>query len=449
MSILKVARMGHPVLRAKAQALERAEIRKPPVQQLIDDMIETMIEYHGVGLAAPQVHEGRPALRRGRSNTRDDDSDDRDIEPVAIINPEIIPVGSDIVEGWEGCLSIPDIRGRVPRAREIKVRGARSEGRRHSSFGSTIFRPAWFSTRPTISTASCFSIGCGRSSPSPTLTNTRGTGPRIKSTALIFGASADGRAASLTELLQSSRRRLATVTVTVFHKEPRLSSIVAVPAAVPLFKTELADLRRAGLVSHPGGRGVLFSFSWTNLFVAAVPLLGGRRPRASAWATTGCTRTAGSRPTELFEYFLAICGTLTLEGGPIFWVATHRLHHQHSDQPLDPHTPRVSGFWAHIGLDSLRRGAPQRHRAACRATRPTSAKDPFYRWLTTYHWVPLTVLGFALLAVGGWPLVNWAIFLRVVVGLHATWLVNSATHMWGRRRFATQGRLANSGGSRC
>jgi hypothetical protein len=70
MSILKVARMGHPVLRAKAQALERAEIRKPPVQRLIDDMIETMIEYHGVGLAAPQVHEGRPDLRRGAEYAR-------------------------------------------------------------------------------------------------------------------------------------------------------------------------------------------------------------------------------------------------------------------------------------------------------------------------------------------------------------------------------------------
>src|SRR4029453_6485052 len=69
---------------------------------------------------------------------------------------------------------------------------------------------------------------------------------------------------------------------------------------------------------------------------------------------------------------------------------------------------------------------------------PPHARGPLYPWLTTYHWVPLTVLGFGLLAIGGWPLVNWAIFLRVVVGLHATWLGNAATHRWGRRRFATK-----------
>jgi peptide deformylase len=125
MSILKVARMGHPVLRAKAQALERAEIRKPPIQRLIDDMIETMIEYHGVGLAAPQVHE---PVRLFVAVLNTSDNDDADTEPVAIVNPQITPVGSDIVEGWEGCLSIPEIRGQVPRAREITVRGMDRNG---------------------------------------------------------------------------------------------------------------------------------------------------------------------------------------------------------------------------------------------------------------------------------------------------------------------------------
>src|SRR6476660_1318234 len=126
MSILKVARMGHPVLRARARALDRTEIKSAPIQKLIDDMLETMVEYHGVGLAAPQIHEGLrifvAALDTGDKDT--------ETEPVAIINPEITPVGEEMVEDWEGCLSIPDIRGRVPRYREIKVRAFDRGGNR-------------------------------------------------------------------------------------------------------------------------------------------------------------------------------------------------------------------------------------------------------------------------------------------------------------------------------
>src|SRR5712691_1320950 len=128
MSILKVARMGHPVLRARARPLERSEIRTAPVQKLIDDMLDTMSEYHGVGLAAPQVHEGL-RLFVAMLDQGDDDKDaeaaeaaEAKDEPFAVINPEITIVGPEIVEDWEGCLSIPDVRGRVPRAKEIKVR---------------------------------------------------------------------------------------------------------------------------------------------------------------------------------------------------------------------------------------------------------------------------------------------------------------------------------------
>jgi peptide deformylase len=118
MSILKVARMGHPVLRARARAIERAEIKSVPIQRLIDDLIETMLEYHGVGLAAPQVHESVRIFVAAL----DTEANEEARPPVAIINPEIIPVGVESVDDWEGCLSIPDIRGRVPRAREITVR---------------------------------------------------------------------------------------------------------------------------------------------------------------------------------------------------------------------------------------------------------------------------------------------------------------------------------------
>ena len=119
--------MGHPVLRAKARPLEKAEIRSAAIQKLIDDMIDTMTEYHGVGLAAPQVHEG---VRIFVAALDSGDDDEEESEPIAVINPDLTIVGSDVVEDWEGCLSIPDVRGRVPRAREIKVRAFDRTGAR-------------------------------------------------------------------------------------------------------------------------------------------------------------------------------------------------------------------------------------------------------------------------------------------------------------------------------
>jgi peptide deformylase len=131
MSILKIARMGHPVLRLKARALDRAEVKSAPVQKLIDDMIDTMFEYHGVGLAAPQVHEGVRIFVASLSQDDDAAPDEAsDPEPVVLINPEITVAETEIVEEWEGCLSIPDIRGRVPRARGIKVRALNRKGER-------------------------------------------------------------------------------------------------------------------------------------------------------------------------------------------------------------------------------------------------------------------------------------------------------------------------------
>jgi peptide deformylase len=124
MSILKVARMGHPVLRQRARPLERSDLRNPLVQKLIDDMIETMHEYHGVGLAAPQVHEPLRvfvALLEEEPNS--------DSVATVMVNPEIVPEGSVQEEGWEGCLSIPDIRGKVPRFTDVTLRALNRDGR--------------------------------------------------------------------------------------------------------------------------------------------------------------------------------------------------------------------------------------------------------------------------------------------------------------------------------
>src|SRR5437879_4733075 len=103
MSILKVARMGHPVLRSTARTLARGEIKSVSVQKLIDDMIETMREYHGVGLAAPQIHEGLRLFVaaidvNGGGEPDDEDDDPAGSEPIVLINPEITPVGGGIVE---------------------------------------------------------------------------------------------------------------------------------------------------------------------------------------------------------------------------------------------------------------------------------------------------------------------------------------------------------------
>ena len=132
MSILKVARMGHPVLRTPARAIDVGEIKSSRIQQLIDDMFETMNEYEGVGLAAPQVHAGIRLFVAGfERSARDDDDDPGDRVPLmALINPEIAVVGDETAEDWEGCLSIPDIRGRVPRARHIVVKAFDRRGKR-------------------------------------------------------------------------------------------------------------------------------------------------------------------------------------------------------------------------------------------------------------------------------------------------------------------------------
>jgi peptide deformylase len=118
--------MGHPVLREKARPLDRAALRHPTIQLLIDDMIDTMIEYHGVGLAAPQVHE---SVRIFVARLGPDD-DETEGEPMVLVNPEIVLVGDETIDGWEGCLSVPDIRGRVPRAREIALRALDRKGGR-------------------------------------------------------------------------------------------------------------------------------------------------------------------------------------------------------------------------------------------------------------------------------------------------------------------------------
>ncbi|HEX5068638.1 MAG TPA: peptide deformylase [Vicinamibacterales bacterium] len=132
MAILKVARMGHPVLRAKALPVPPARITSPGVQRLVDSMFETMREYTGIGLAAPQVHEGLRIFVAGVTEGQIGETvaDDENMPFMALINPEVELLNEPVHEGWEGCLSIPDVRGLVPRAADVRVTAYDRKGAR-------------------------------------------------------------------------------------------------------------------------------------------------------------------------------------------------------------------------------------------------------------------------------------------------------------------------------
>jgi len=118
-SILKVARIGHPVVRTPARPVEREELVSPQLQRLIDDMVETMYEYDGVGLAAPQVHVGlRLAVLEVPAS---DERSEAAVPLTVLVNPVVTPVGDETVLGWEGCLSVPGLRGRVPRLARLRL----------------------------------------------------------------------------------------------------------------------------------------------------------------------------------------------------------------------------------------------------------------------------------------------------------------------------------------
>jgi stearoyl-CoA desaturase (delta-9 desaturase) len=190
------------------------------------------------------------------------------------------------------------------------------------------------------------------------------------------------------------------------------------------------------VVLHAGAVAALFMFSWKAFAVAAL----------SYYIATGLGISMGyhrlhthrSYKVPLWlEYFFAVCATLTLEGGPIFWVAIHRVHHQFSDQEGDPHSPRDGAFWSHMGWILWGETNHNNTRMMSKYA-PDLAKHPFYVWLNNWHWVPSVVLAAAVYAWGGLQMFLWVICFRIVFGLHATWAVNSATHMFGKRRFNTR-----------
>jgi peptide deformylase len=125
MAILKVARMGHPVLREPAQAIAQSALKKPELLGLVEDMVHTMADYVGVGLAAPQVHYGVRLFL-----IQPDPGDEATLR--VAVNPTITPLTEETEEGWEGCLSIPDIHGMVPRHMRVRLEAFDAEGKKYA-----------------------------------------------------------------------------------------------------------------------------------------------------------------------------------------------------------------------------------------------------------------------------------------------------------------------------
>jgi sn-1 stearoyl-lipid 9-desaturase len=196
------------------------------------------------------------------------------------------------------------------------------------------------------------------------------------------------------------------------------------------------------IIFHVGAIIALFMFSWTAFFVSLVLLwLAGGVGIGMGYHRLLTHR--GYKTPKWVEYTLTVLGTLALESGPIQWVTTHRIHHAYTDKPGEPHTPRDGAWWAHMGW--ILRGTAQRHdNAAIERYAPDLARDRFHVWISRWYFLPLVMLGIGLLFLGGWSVFMWGIFLRITVGLHSTWLVNSATHMWGTRRFETEDDSTNN-----
>jgi fatty-acid desaturase len=186
----------------------------------------------------------------------------------------------------------------------------------------------------------------------------------------------------------------------------------------------------------------LFTFSWQGLVAfLSLTLIAGSPGIGMGYHRLLTHR--GYKTPKVVEYLLTVCGMLALQSGAINWVATHRIHHAHTDAEGDPHTPRDGKWWSHIGW-ILTGTAQQYDKAVLRRYAPDLMRDPVHVWLNRLFFMPLVVCGILLLAFGGWSVLLWGVFLRVTVAWHVTWLVNSATHVWGTRRFETSDDSTNN-----
>lgn len=187
----------------------------------------------------------------------------------------------------------------------------------------------------------------------------------------------------------------------------------------------------------------LATMSWQNLAAALITWW-----VAGSWGIgIGYHRLLthrGFKTSKWLERFFSTCGTLALQSGPIMWVTTHRIHHAFTETDRDPHSPRNGTYWAHMGW--IFKGTAQVQPDATRERySPDLLRDPFLVFIDKYYYVSAIIVGIVLYLIGGWTMVLAGIFLRTVMGWHFTWLVNSATHLWGKRRFDIRDDSRNNG----
>jgi stearoyl-CoA desaturase (delta-9 desaturase) len=184
-------------------------------------------------------------------------------------------------------------------------------------------------------------------------------------------------------------------------------------------------------------------FSWSGLLVCLfLHWLTGGIGICMTYHRLLTHRSFATRPKWL-EYLLTIFGCCASEGGAIGWVADHRRHHAYSDQEGDVHSPDRGFGWAHMFWwmtpDVTSRHTPE----YLKKWAPDLYRDPVHRFLNAYHVVfPLLMLA-GLYALGGWSWLIWGGFLRTCLVLHTTWLVNSASHIWGYRTHETRDHSTN------
>ncbi len=219
--------------------------------------------------------------------------------------------------------------------------------------------------------------------------------------------------------------------------EPTINDLTGTPLLKIKWPTLVGiSLMHLGLIVAPS------TFSWHAFWICV----------GLHWITVGLGITLGYHRLlahrsftvpKWLEYVLAVCGALAAQGGPMKWVATHRVHHAFSDRPQDPHSPTRGFWWAHIvwllAYDEVL-DHPTKHWRYV----PELARDPIYRVISTTNIWQQVILGLLLFLLGGWSFVLWGMMVRTVFAWHCTWLVNSAAHIWGYRRYATGERSTNN-----